>query len=99
MSTSTVQRHADSARESRLSIRASAEQKELLKRAARARNTDLSKFVLEASLGEAQRLVEQESVLVLAPESYLELCRALDEAPADNPALRELLQKKRVWDE
>lgn len=85
--------------EVRLSIRTSAGQKELIKRAALARNTDLSQFVLEASLGEAKRLVAQESTLFLSPADYEQLCRAMDEAPAPNSALRQLLNKKRVWDE
>lgn len=101
MSTATHQSQtADKvARESRLSIRTNAEQKELLRRAAKARNTDVSKFVLETSLGEARRLVAEESVIVLSPENYIELCRAMDEVPAHNPELAALLRKKRVWNE
>lgn len=85
--------------ESRLSIRANAEQKELLRRAANARNTDVSKFVLETSLNEAKRLVAEESVIVLSPENYGEMCRAMDEVPAHNPELAALLSKKRVWND
>lgn len=85
--------------EVRLSIRTSAEQKELLKRAALARNTDLSQFVLEASLGEAKRLVAEESTLVLSPADYEQLYHAMDEVPASNPALCTLLSQKRVWDD
>ena len=104
MSTLTVQsKVVDSdekaSRESRLSIRTSAEQKELLRRAANARNTDISKFVLETSLSEARRLVAEESTVVLSPQDYLELCRAMDETPAPNSELRALLHKKRVWNE
>lgn len=85
--------------EVRLSIRTNASQKELLKRAALARNTDLSQFVLEASLGEAKRLVSEESTVVVSPAAYEQLCRAMDEVPTSNPALRTLLSQKRVWDE
>ena len=88
-----------SAPEVRLSIRTNAQQKELLKRAALTRNTDLSQFVLEASLGEAKRLVAQESTIMLSPDDYEQLCRAMDETPAPNAALRTLLSQKRVWDE
>ncbi|MBW3636158.1 MAG: DUF1778 domain-containing protein [Armatimonadetes bacterium] len=83
----------------RLSIRTSAEQKELLRRAALSRNTDLSQFVLEASLASAQRVVADEAVLVLSSADYLKLAHAMDETTAPNPALRALLEKKRVWDE
>ena len=95
MSTSSVK----TARETRLSIRANAAQKELLKRAARARNTDLSKFVLEASLGEAKRLIADESVLILSSADYQQLCSALDEPALPNAELQRLLGQKRVWDE
>ncbi len=87
------------AREVRLSIRTSAEQKDLLKRAALSRGADLSQFVLEASLEQARKVVADESVLVLSSTDYEQLCQAMDETPEPNPALRQLLQAKRVWDE
>lgn len=86
-------------RELRLSIRTSAEQKELLKRAAQARGTDLSAFVLQASLEQARQALAQESVVVLSPSDYQQLCQALDEPATPNLALRALMNRKRVWDE
>lgn len=87
------------AREVRLSIRTSTEQKALLKRAAKSTGADLSQFVLEASLEQARKVVADESVLVLSSKDYERLCQALDEAPVANSALRQLLHAKRVWDE
>ncbi len=96
---STAPKGAHTSKEVRLSIRTNPEQKELLRRAALSRNTDLSQFVLEASLASAQRVVADETVLVLSSADYLELARVMDESPAPNSALRALLEKKRVWDE
>ena len=79
------------AREVRLSIRTSAEQKDLLKRAALSRGADLSQFVLEASLDQARKVVADESVLVLSSTDYAQLCQAMDETPEPNPSLRQLL--------
>ncbi len=95
----TAAKGARTAKEVRLSIRTNPEQKELLRRAALSRNTDLSQFVLEASLASAQRVVADEAVLVLSGTDYRQLARAMDEAPTPNSALRGLLGKKRVWDE
>ena len=86
-------------REVRLSIRTSVQQKELLRRAALSRGADLSQFVLEASLEQARKVVAAESVLVLSSTDYEQLCQALDALPQPNPALRQLLGGKRVWDE
>ena len=89
----------DAPREMRLSIRTSAEQKELLKRAALSRGADLSSFVLQASLEQARQAVAEESVIVLSGADYEQMCRALDEPPVPNAALRALLNRKPVWDE
>ncbi len=78
----------DARREERLSIRTSAEQKELLKRAALSRGTDLSAFVLQASLEQARQAVVEESVVVFSSKGYEALCRVMDEPVEPNAALR-----------
>lgn len=84
--------------EERLSIRTDLHQKLTLKLAAERRNTTISQFVLEASLGEAERILEEERSVKVSKEDYEWLCRLMDEPPVDLPNLRAALQKKPVWD-
>ncbi len=81
-------------KEDRRSIRANPTQKGIL---ARARHMNVSQFVLQASLQEAERVVCEEWVVTVSPEEYLWLSRMMDEAlPA--PRLWEALAQKPVWD-
>jgi uncharacterized protein (DUF1778 family) len=84
--------------EDRLSIRANAQQKIVLRRAAEVRHTSMSQFVLEASLNEADRILAQESVLKVSAEEYDWVCQLMDQPPRDLPRLRALMQEKPVWD-
>jgi uncharacterized protein (DUF1778 family) len=84
--------------EERLSIRANADQKSVLRRAADARHTTMSQFVLEASLNEASRILAEESVLKVSAEEYEWLCKLMDDPPRELPKLKELANRKPVWD-
>jgi uncharacterized protein (DUF1778 family) len=85
------------AKDDRLSIRANPGQKDLLASAARARHMNVSQFVLQASLREAEQIVREETTVVVSPEEYAWLSRVMDEAtPA--PRLREALGRPPVWD-
>jgi uncharacterized protein (DUF1778 family) len=59
---------------------------------------NVSQFVLQASLTEAERILEAETHLVVTPEEYAWLCKLIDAPPRDLPELRELLRQKPVWD-
>lgn len=85
--------------EVRLSIRADQKQKHLLRRAAEARNTTVSQFVLEASLREADRVLQDETILRVSEEEYAHLCRLMDAPARDLPALRALVKERAPWDE
>ena len=86
-------------KENRLSIRANPDQKSALTRAARARHMNLSQFVLQASLSEAKRVIQDETQVEVTPEEYEWLCQAMDAAPGAAPRLREAMARKAVWDE
>ncbi|MBL8048756.1 MAG: DUF1778 domain-containing protein [Chthonomonas sp.] len=84
--------------EDRLSIRANAKQKQVLRRAAEVRHTSMSQFVLEASLNEADRVLQEEQRLVLSADEFELMAKLMDQPARDLPALRELLNEKPVWD-
>lgn len=84
-------------KDDRLSIRANPGQKDVLSVAARARHMNVSQFVLQASLREAELVVREEKVASVSPEEYEWLSRVMDEATAA-PRLREALKRQPVWD-
>jgi len=85
-------------KENRLSIRADSGQKTVLARAAKAQHMNISQFVLQASLREAQQVIEEESRLVVSAEEYEWLCGIMDAPATPAPRLRAALAKKPVWD-
>jgi uncharacterized protein (DUF1778 family) len=85
-------------KEDRLSIRANLAQKGLLAQAAQARHMNVSQFVLQASLREAEEVLSEESRILSSPEEYAWLCKLMDEASNEAPRLREALSQKPVWD-
>ena len=86
-------------KENRLSIRANAGQKTVLARAARAQHMNVSQFVLQASLSAAEKVIEQESRIVVSPEEYDWLCQIMDQPAAPAPRLRAALAQTPVWEQ
>ena len=85
-------------KEDRLSIRANPSQKIVLAQAAKARHMNVSQFALQVSLSEAERVLKEETQIVVSSEEYERLCQAMDAPPAPAPRLREAQAKKPVWD-
>jgi uncharacterized protein (DUF1778 family) len=84
-------------KEDRLSIRADANQKSVLAQAARARNMNVSQFVLQVSLREAEQVIAEEAQIVVSTDEYDWIAKIMDEAtPA--PRLREALNQPPAWD-
>jgi uncharacterized protein (DUF1778 family) len=87
-------------KDTRLHLRTSPSQKELLSRAAKTRHLNLTQFVLQACLEAAEKVVkeqEAQSVIRVSAEHYDWLMQKLDEPPQDNPALRQLLSESPRW--
>ena len=93
----SVPKHVAQSKEDRLSIRANPRQKATLSQAALARHMNVSQFVLQASLREAEKVIGEESALAVTSEEYAWLSQVMDEA-TDAPRLREALAQKPVWD-
>ena len=89
---------AATSKQERLSIRANAQQKALLARAAGVRHMNVSQFVLQTSLQSAQQIIEQETQIVVSAEEYEWLCKILDEPAQPAPRLREALKRPPVWE-
>ena len=94
-----MSRAAESAKESRLSIRANSVQKSVLARAAKVRYMNVSQFVLQASLDAAEAVITQENRIVVPLEEYQRLCEIMDEPATPTPRLRAALAEKPFWDD
>ncbi|BCM89210.1 hypothetical protein IAD21_01054 [Abditibacteriota bacterium] len=89
-------------KETRLHLRTSHSQKALLERAAKTRHLNLTQFVLQVCLEEAEKIVreqENENVIRVSPQHYDWLLQKLEEPPQDNPALRRLFAESPKWND
>jgi len=84
-------------KEERLSIRANSSQKLTLARAAKAKHMNVSQFVLQASLVEAERVIADEGIVVVSPAEYALMCELMDRV-SEAPRLRKALEEPAVWD-
>jgi len=84
--------------EERLSIRANPSQKAALRTAADARHMNVSQFVLQASLREAEKVIKEETTVIVSAEEFAWIIQMMDEA-TPTPRLREAMKQTPVWDE
>ncbi len=85
-------------KEERIYLRISSDQKEVLERAAQAKHTSLTNFVLENSYGAAQKILTEQTHFYLTEEEWQTFCNALDAPPKEIPALRKLLTRPSILD-
>ena len=72
----------------RMNLRVSPEAKAKLVRAAVLRNTDLTSFVTQTALREAEAVIEAASVVTLSERDYRRALDLLENPPAPNAKLR-----------
>jgi uncharacterized protein (DUF1778 family) len=80
--------------EPRLSIRISEQDKTLLAMAAKTQRTNVSQFVIQASLDAAHAVLADQTEFRLSPEKWKEFCEILDAPPKVIPALRDLFSEE-----
>lgn len=71
----------------RMSLRVTPEVKSRIARAAALQNADLTNFVTQAALREAEAVIEAAEHIKLSEESYMRLLALLENPPAPNPKL------------
>ena len=84
---------ATTQKETRLSIRTSEPEKTIPMQAARARHTNVSQFVLQASLDASHAVLIDQSEFLLPPEQWKAFCERLDAPAKVIPALRQLFSE------
>jgi len=91
MSRDTVEQRA--VRQSRINLRASARQEQLLKQAAAATDRTMTDFVLESAIVEAERVLADRRWFLIDDAHWDEFQRLLERPARDLPKLRALLAK------
>ncbi len=95
----TAVMYTTSGKPTRLNIRVSEHEKDVIVRAAEALNTTVSNFVLQKAYAEAQAVLSDQNQFRLPDKQWRMFCKALDAPPRDIPALRKLLTEPGVFDE
>jgi uncharacterized protein (DUF1778 family) len=80
-------------KETRLAIRTSPQVKKILTQAARVRQTNVSQFVLQASIDAAHAVLADQSEFRLTPAQWKAFCERLDAPARVIPALRDLFSE------
>ncbi|TWU40206.1 hypothetical protein Q31b_35510 [Novipirellula aureliae] len=83
----------------RLNIRVSEHEKDVISRAAIATGATVSGFVLERAYAEAQAILADQSQFHLDEKQWKRFCKALDAPPKKIPAMRKLLLESGVFDD
>lgn len=78
----------------RFDLRASADQKRAIEQAALLKQTSATNFILDTAYEAAQRLIREQSNIVLSTADWKAFCDALDNPPEPSPALKKLMTRK-----
>lgn len=78
----------------RFDLRATADQKSAIEQAALIRQTSASNFILDTAYEAAQRVIREQSNIILSNADWQTFCEALDNPPKPSPELRRLMTKK-----
>jgi uncharacterized protein (DUF1778 family) len=85
-------------RSARLGLRATPDQEAVLRRAAEVAHKSLTEFILDSACRAAEQTLLDQRLFIASPAQGQALLDLLDQAPADNPGLRELFARKAPWE-
>ena len=85
-------------RSERVDLRMTSAAKRTLMQAATAVNKTLTEFLLDSGLHAAFETLADRRTFVLDDERWQAFIAELDRPPADNPRLRQLLERKPAWE-
>ncbi|MDN5870152.1 MAG: DUF1778 domain-containing protein [Nitrococcus sp.] len=82
-----------------LNIRIRPEERNLIDRAARARGTNRTSFILDAARLSAEETLLDQVIIKAGPEAYAEFLARLDMPPNPNERLRKTMETPAPWEE
>lgn len=85
-------------KEAPINIRAKAEQRDLIDRAAQLVHKSRTDFMLEVACREAEDILLDQRLFTLNGEQYQEFLDVIDSPVSNNPKLARLLSSKSVWE-
>lgn len=88
-----------SCKDDRIHVRVKKSEKELLNYAAVQRKVDLSVFVRESALKEAEEVIAEKVHFSLADKQWKAFCAALDKPAREIPKLKKLFAEPSAFDE
>lgn len=83
----------------RVNLRASTHQKEVIQQAVKLLKTTLSDFVLQRAFADAQAILAEQYRFRLSKAKWQKFCKALESPPRNLPGIRKLFETKGVFDE
>lgn len=86
------------AKEDRINLRVSSQQKTLLISAAQARGVSVTEFILETSVRGANEAILDRDVFVLNPQAFDQLMEDLSDVQANRATLEKILAIPRPWE-
>ena len=84
-------------KDERLALRMTRPQKRLVERAAQVRGSSVSDFSVSAVVERAERVLAEQTDLVLPESDWQAFCEALDQPAKVLPGLRELMKRPSVF--
>ncbi|MGA3170920.1 MAG: DUF1778 domain-containing protein [Chthoniobacteraceae bacterium] len=81
----------------RIDIRVDQQKKNLISRAAEILGVNVTQFILERVLPEAEKIVSEERTIRLSKKDWEQFCAKLDEPSKDLPELRRLMRAKSIF--
>jgi len=84
--------------ETQMQIRLKQEEKKIIRQCADLSGVNVSQFVRDAALVEAQHVLTNRTQFTLDSDRYNAFLEALDESPKPNEALNRLLHTSAPWD-
>jgi uncharacterized protein (DUF1778 family) len=84
------------AKPERIAVRASQEQRDLIRRASEVTSTTVSDFVLRASISRAEEVLADRRVFRLPADRWNAFVEMLDRSPVEKPRLRSLLTEPSI---
>lgn len=89
---------ASTLKATKIQLRLRPDQKAVLARAAKLRQTTLSNFLLEHAYEAAQQVLAEQVDVVMTPAEWEAFCKALDAPPREIPALKKLFTEASLFD-
>lgn len=96
---SSIHQSAANARSSRLGLRATPLQEQLLKEAALLRHQSLTDFILDSACLAAEHTLLNQRLFMVSNEEYQSMLHLLDdETPTENAGLTDLFSRQAPWE-